>query len=312
MRNLPRVSWLKKTSDKEVVAYNEVGGPFDPAITTRAGLLYAISVHDDLQVWVSAWNRAIQRGDWWRHAKSPVNVWPPGKWAFLAATLRGGDVDRGVVQIRINDVKYDQPSQRADNPVQGHIMLGQDRSQYDAGCLVDEVAVFSRALSDAELDVLYRHVRSGQPLPAAGRLSSPTAAEASLRLPTWREQANLYRDGGRSFNLWDTKDGRTKTVTSPRRTIADWEHLGPEKNTSSIQGNTRYRGGDLAPRLAAEPETLLPADFRLATDSPGQGAGENEKDLGADVDLVGPGAEYERWKTTPDHQQWLKETGQTK
>ena len=36
------------------------------------------------------------------------------------------------------------------------------------------------------------------------------------------------------------------------------------------------------------------------------------KDLGADVDLVGPGAAYERWKRTPDYQEWLKDTGQVK
>jgi hypothetical protein len=28
------------------------------------------------------------------------------------------------------------------------------------------------------------------------------------------------------------------------------------------------------------------------------------------VDLVGPGAAYERWKKTPEYQQWLKDTGQ--
>src|SRR5262249_17302040 len=33
-------------------------------------------------------------------------------------------------------------------------------------------------------------------------------------------------------------------------------------------------------------------------------------DLGADVDLVGPGPAYERWQKTPDYQQWLKDTGQ--
>src|SRR5262249_56577324 len=31
---------------------------------------------------------------------------------------------------------------------------------------------------------------------------------------------------------------------------------------------------------------------------------------GADVDLVGPGKAYERWKQTPAYQQWLKDTKQ--
>jgi hypothetical protein len=28
------------------------------------------------------------------------------------------------------------------------------------------------------------------------------------------------------------------------------------------------------------------------------------------VDLVGPGPAYERWKKTPEYQQWLKDTKQ--
>src|SRR5262249_21259755 len=51
-------------------------------------------------------------------------------------------------------------------------------------------------------------------------------------------------------------------------------------------------------------------DYRLRADSPGKGAGKDGRDLGADVDLVGPGAAYERWKQTPEHQQWLQDTGQ--
>jgi hypothetical protein len=47
----------------------------------------------------------------------------------------------------------------------------------------------------------------------------------------------------------------------------------------------------------------------LRPDSAGYRAG---KDLGADVDLVGPGPAYERWKKTPDYQQWLKDTKQVK
>ena len=43
----------------------------------------------------------------------------------------------------------------------------------------------------------------------------------------------------------------------------------------------------------ATPGGLTPADFRLAAGSPGKGAGPGGKDLGADVDQVGPGAAYE-------------------
>jgi hypothetical protein len=36
------------------------------------------------------------------------------------------------------------------------------------------------------------------------------------------------------------------------------------------------------------------------------------RDLGADVDAVGPGAAYEAWKGTADYQKWLKVTGTSK
>ena len=57
---------------------------------------------------------------------------------------------------------------------------------------------------------------------------------------------------------------------------------------------------------------ITPDDFRLRADSAGYRAGKDGKDLGADVDLVGPGPAYERWKKTPEYQQWLKDTKQMK
>jgi hypothetical protein len=59
-------------------------------------------------------------------------------------------------------------------------------------------------------------------------------------------------------------------------------------------------------------ERLKPDDFRLAVDSTGYRAGPDGKDLGADIDFVGPGNAYERWKKTPEYQEWLRETGQMK
>jgi hypothetical protein len=52
------------------------------------------------------------------------------------------------------------------------------------------------------------------------------------------------------------------------------------------------------------------ADFRLLADSPGKGKGKGGRDLGADIQLVGPGAAYERWKQSAEYRQWVKETGQ--
>jgi hypothetical protein len=46
------------------------------------------------------------------------------------------------------------------------------------------------------------------------------------------------------------------------------------------------------------------------SESAGHAAGPDGKDLGADVSLVGPSPAYERWKKTPEYQEWLKITGQ--
>lgn len=96
------------------------------------------------------------------------------------------------------------------------------------------------------------------------------------------------------------------------RDLADWDRFWGQKNTGSVTGDVRFQGGDLVSRARSAPELITAADFRLRPDSAGYRAGPGGKDLGADVDLVGPGAAYERWKKTPDYQQWLKETGQVK
>jgi hypothetical protein len=107
----------------------------------------------------------------------------------------------------------------------------------------------------------------------------------------------------------------TDTLTNTNLTagLADWRRFWDDPETGSVEGwSPRYIGGDVRRRAKEAPEQLTPTDFRLHPDSPGHGAGPDGKDLGADVDLVGPGPAYERWKKTPDYQQWLTDTGQTK
>ena len=72
-----------------------------------------------------------------------------------------------------------------------------------------------------------------------------------------------------------------------------------------------YRRGGLA-FLAKRGVAIEAVDRGLREDSPGYRAGPDGKDLGADVDLVGPGPAYERWKKTTEYEEWLKETGQSK
>jgi hypothetical protein len=137
----------------------------------------------------------------------------------------------------------------------------------------------------------------------------PADARAlSLRMLDWRDRGNLYSPGG-SIVLWNAPpEGVTRELGL--RNLADWKKHWAAGDADAVEGRVKYHGGDLLARVLAAPEKLTPDDFRLRPDSAGYRAGKGGKNLGADVDLVGPGPPYERWKKTPDYQQWLKETGQ--
>jgi formylglycine-generating enzyme required for sulfatase activity/serine/threonine protein kinase len=139
---------------------------------------------------------------------------------------------------------------------------------------------------------------------------APTAALAFVReLVAYQEERNVHAAGGPL--LWYT--GKKWTELSSDRTVNDaetWQRFWEDAVSSSLQGNVRFHGGNLRPRTEESLEALTRDDFRLREGSAGYRAGLDGKDLGADVDLVGPGAAYERWKKTPEYQRWLKETGQ--
>ena len=148
---------------------------------------------------------------------------------------------------------------------------------------------------------------------------SPTEAEGLLpRLMAWREERNLYSSGLSFQTMRRVKEPRTperEFIDEPLaayQTFADWQHMWKTGDSGSAEGVIRYEGGDVLAKFATDPDRLTPEDFRLRSDSAGYKAGKDGKDLGADVDLVGPGAAYERWKKTPEYQEWLKETGQEK
>ncbi|HEY7422645.1 MAG TPA: hypothetical protein VH682_00160, partial [Gemmataceae bacterium] len=149
-------------------------------------------------------------------------------------------------------------------------------------------------------------------------LSAKEAERLLPRLMDWREERNLYCKG-QSFQ-WIQ---RVKDLSAPKReiireplpgcqTLADWQRFWKASDSGSMQGVIRYEGGDVFAKLKSAPERVTAADFRLRADSAGYRAGKDGKDLGADVDLVGPGSAYERWKKTPDYQRWLQVTGQGK
>jgi hypothetical protein len=139
----------------------------------------------------------------------------------------------------------------------------------------------------------------------------PAAAKALLlRMIAWRDRSNLYAPGGGRL-LWNSAPEGVAPEIGPQ-SLADWKRHWASGDGDAVEGSVKYQGGDLFAKLRSTPEKLTPEDFRLRPDSAGYRARKDGKDLGADVDLVGPGAAYERWKKMPEYQQWLKETGQVK
>ena len=92
------------------------------------------------------------------------------------------------------------------------------------------------------------------------------------------------------------------------RTLAEWLRISGPPDDLSSEGTIRCQGGDLVTKLQVTPDRITPADFRLRPDNAGYRVRKDGKDLGADVDLVGPGPAPERWKKTPEYRQWLMET----
>jgi hypothetical protein len=128
------------------------------------------------------------------------------------------------------------------------------------------------------------------------------------KLLQWRDRDNLYMREDRPFLL-----PHTDPPSAPGflENLADWNKFWELKDTGSKEGAVKLRGNP-KDRIATAAETITTDDFRLRPDSAGYRAGPGGRDLGADVDLVGPGAAYERWRKTPEYQQWLKDTGQSK
>jgi hypothetical protein len=124
----------------------------------------------------------------------------------------------------------------------------------------------------------------------------------------WREARNLYRQT--TVPLLEFRLDEVKTAASRCERLRDWERFWSLVDTGSQEGTIRFECGDIVGKARSNLGQLTPEDFRLRSDSAGFRAGNDGKDLGADVGLVGPGPAYERWKKTPEYREWLKLTGQ--
>ena len=94
---------------------------------------------------VNAWNRH-RKPDWWKSAATEPGTIPPG-WCFLAITLENGGTDTGALTITIDHWHYKLGSQMVDtdDPQLADWLGGA------SGAVIDELAVFQRALSEQEI-----------------------------------------------------------------------------------------------------------------------------------------------------------------
>ncbi len=148
-------------------------------------------------------------------------------------------------------------------------------------------------------------------------LHDASAEDAIPCLVSWRGTKNVHHRLGNgppvaddAMIWWGSPTGAAPVASV--NDLVSWRRFWSSPETGSIQSEIRYQGGDLAGRLTGGVEKLTPEDFRLRPDSAGYRARSDGKDLGADVDTVGPGPAYERFKKTPEYQKWLTEMGQAR
>jgi hypothetical protein len=137
-----------------------------------------------------------------------------------------------------------------------------------------------------------------------GRRCRATPTAGLRRSPfSFQEQQNLYALCGKHL-LGVARGGGAKDLTRIQ-TLAEWRQFWNIRASTSEVGTPFYEGDEV---FAKTPDQLTPADFRLKKDSPGAGVLPGGKDIGADVDKVGPGKPYEEWKKTEDYQELSKKS----
>lgn len=147
----------------------------------------------------------------------------------------------------------------------------------------------------------------GLMLLSSDQLTSATELESfGRRSIEWHEAQNVWNPTGLSLHSV-TKDWKPISTTL-KPGLEEWNLFWDQTNTGSIAGTPKFQGGDLLGRAKIAMKGLTPEDFRLLPESPGYRAGADDKDLGPDIDLVGPGEAYDRWKKTPEYQEWRTET----
>ncbi len=153
------VYWVCKQADPNAVCFKATGSA------------------DQKNFGVEAWNCKLDnRGvDAWRHAVTDFEAAHGRDWFFVAASLRDGVVDGGNLRVFVNDQRYNFTFQTAEaSPgTKGLVdLVGYNTS----GAVIDELAVFQRALSDQEIMAIRALGLNGTALGRGNLAPLPTVA----------------------------------------------------------------------------------------------------------------------------------------
>jgi formylglycine-generating enzyme required for sulfatase activity/serine/threonine protein kinase/Leucine-rich repeat (LRR) protein len=142
-----------------------LSAPFD----RPGGGVFRIGLPPERTVHVGAWNGA-KRPDSWGRANTKESVIPEREWYFLAVTLSGGGTEKGEIRVTVNGAVVDVVDfsmQMVDSDRHGLVdMLGHGMTD----CVLDEVAIFQRALTDQEIAAMRALGLKGTP-PATDRFA---------------------------------------------------------------------------------------------------------------------------------------------
>ncbi len=117
----------------------------------------------------------------------------------------------------------------------------------------------------------------------------------------WQDQRNLCSSA--SVMMMLCRD--MQPIALPKE-LPEWNRFWGITEAGNEQAAIRYQEGDPYVRLPTDRRPPDPRCFRLLV-RPLHANGV-DVDPGADLEWIGPGDAYERWKQTPHYQQWLKDS----
>jgi hypothetical protein len=240
---------------------------------------------------------------------------PAYTWSALECNGAGGVVVDQCVLTRPLAINLTMELPKAGTPIRisrstlfGPALMVRRRSRITAADL--DVAKSDRFQIHLEENVLAGPLLNLYDGPGAKEAFTRAEAQAFLRrLITWSEGHNAVSGASVPMTYYGHRGDSAPRATLLRDapTLADWQQFWKLERATGSRGRICFQAESLSEKVIEAPRTVSAADFRLRDDSLGKKAGPGGKDLGADVDRIGPGKAYEEWKKTDDYRAWRRQ-----